>query len=203
MTALLTRTIAAEVGARSGRRNPNVGGPRAAKFGGCAVTFLAVALAGLCSCSPASKPETEAAGTQQTGAQAGVIESSEPAAEALSGSEHLSDFRAAISRCTEVGLDAAAREVAKVPSAGRYRFTNFRTVDDSHHSLYEVDFKSSYVGEPILRYCVSVYCQQGWDTKTENASVTLVRNKPQPGTGSIPAAGCGDEAHGVRRSPRK
>jgi hypothetical protein len=200
MTALLARTIAAVAGAGAGAGGPNVGGRRAGRFGGCAAGFLAVALAGLCSCSPAPRP---AAVAQPTGAQAGRVEASAPAAVAPSRPEPLNDFRAVTSRCTEAGLDAAAREAARVPSAGRYRFVNFRTVDESHHALYEVDFKSSYVGEPILRYCVSVYCQQGWDTKAENASVSLMANEPQPGKGSIPAAGCGDEPHGVRSGPRR
>jgi hypothetical protein len=200
MTALLTGTIAAAARAPSGIRGPAAGRRRGSGLGGCAASFLAVGVAGLCSCSAASKPEAVA---QSTGAQAGTIEASAPVAVAPPAPEHLRDFRAVTSRCTEAGLDAAAREAAKVPSAGRYRFVDFRTVDESHHALYEVDFKSSYVGEPILRYCVSVYCQQGWDSKAENASVRLMGNKSRPGEGSVPAAGCGDEAHGVRGGPKE
>ena len=39
-------------------------------------------------------------------------------------------------------------------------------LNDSHHASYKVHFKSNYAGEPDLKYCVLVYCQQGWDPKT-------------------------------------
>ena len=49
--------------------------------------------------------------------------------------------------CPKAGLNAAAREAAKVPSQGTYQFAYFRIINDSHHASYEVHFKSNYQGE--------------------------------------------------------
>ena len=75
----------------------------------------------------------------------------------------LSDLAAVTFSCPQAGLNAAAREAAVVPSQGTYQFSYFRIVNDAHHAAFEVHFKSNYVGEPELKYCVSLYCQQGWD----------------------------------------
>ena len=56
--------------------------------------------------------------------------------------------------CPKAGLNAAAREAAKVPSQGTYQFSYFKIINDSHHAAYEVHFKSNYAGEPDLKYCV-------------------------------------------------
>ena len=49
--------------------------------------------------------------------------------------------------CPKAGLNAAAREAAKVPSQGTYQFSYFKIINDSHHAAYEVHFKSNYQGE--------------------------------------------------------
>jgi hypothetical protein len=76
--------------------------------------------------------------------------------------------------CPKAGLNAAARVASKVPAQGTYQFSYFRIVNDAHHATYEVHFKSNYVGEPELQYCVSMYCQQGWDPTRTLVSVTLM-----------------------------
>ena len=81
--------------------------------------------------------------------------------------------------CPKAALDAAAREAAKVPSQGSYQFSYFRIVNDAHHALYEVHFKSNHSAEPDLRYCVAIYCQQGWDPRTTQADVKLMSDDPQ------------------------
>src|SRR6188472_3616165 len=65
--------------------------------------------------------------------------------------------------CPKAGLNAAAREAAKVPSQGTYQFSYFKIINDTHHAAYEVHFKSNYEGEADLKYCVAMYCQQGWN----------------------------------------
>jgi hypothetical protein len=75
----------------------------------------------------------------------------------------LDDLDAMTFDCPKAALNAAAREASKVPAQGTYQFSYFRIINDAHHATYEVHFKSNYVGEAELRYCVSIYCQQGWD----------------------------------------
>src|SRR5262249_36380216 len=89
-------------------------------------------------------------------------------------SEDLADLNAMTFDCPRAGLNAAAREAAKAPSQGTYQFSYFRIVNDAHHASYEVHFKSNYVGEPELRYCVSMYCQQGWDPRNTRIDVALM-----------------------------
>jgi hypothetical protein len=95
-------------------------------------------------------------------------------AAATGPTDGLGDLSAMTLGCPQAGLNAAAREAAKAPSQGTYQFSGFRIVSDSHHASYEVQFKSNYVGEPDLKYCVAVYCQQGWDPKTTKISVRLM-----------------------------
>lgn len=99
---------------------------------------------------------------------------SAPVAGAASASDRLSDLDAMTFSCPRAGLNAAAREAGKVPSRGTYQFAYFRIINDSHHATYEVHFKSNQEGEADLKYCVSVYCQQGWDPATKT-SVTLMK----------------------------
>jgi hypothetical protein len=73
--------------------------------------------------------------------------------------------------CPKAALNAAAREAAGAPSQGAYQFSYFRLVNDAHHGAYEVRFKSNHAEEPELRYCVSLYCQQGWDPQTTQIDV--------------------------------
>jgi hypothetical protein len=110
--------------------------------------------------------------------------------QAQTTSEGLNDLAAMTFGCPKAGLNAAAREAAKVPSQGTYQFSYFKIINDSHHSTYEVHFKSNYVGEPDLKYCVSIYCQQGWDPKSTKTSVTLIRDDGQPAKSTAHRVGC-------------
>ena len=101
----------------------------------------------------------------------------------------LDDLDAMTFDCPKAGLNAAAREAAKVPSQGTYQFSYFRIINDAHHASYEVHFKSNYVGEPELRYCVSMYCQQGWDPNTTRIDVRLMSDeRPRAAAGREPLA---------------
>ena len=103
----------------------------------------------------------------------------------------LSDLEAMTFSCPQAGLNAAARAAAKVPSQGHYQFAYFKIINDSHHSLYEIHFKSNYQAEADLKYCVSVYCQQGQDSVP---SVSLISNEPQPtAVGATHSAVCGGQ----------
>jgi hypothetical protein len=102
----------------------------------------------------------------------------------------LSELDAMTFGCPKAALNAAAREAAKVPSQGTYQFAYFSIVSDSHHASYEVHFKSNYAGEADLKYCVAVYCQQGWDPATKT-SVTLMSNKPGRAGAAAHRGGCG------------
>jgi len=93
---------------------------------------------------------------------------------AVPASSGLSDLDAMTFDCPKAGLNAAAREAAKAPSQGTYQFSYFRIINDAHHASYEVRFKSHYVGEPELRYCVLMYCQQGWNPHTTKIDVKLL-----------------------------
>jgi hypothetical protein len=103
----------------------------------------------------------------------------------------LSDLETVTFACPKAALNAAAREVAKVPSQGTYQFAFFRIVSDSHHAAYEIHFRSNYEGEKDLKYCVAIYCQQGWDPKTSKTEVTLMTDAPKRRT----AAAAGHAAH--------
>jgi hypothetical protein len=97
-----------------------------------------------------------------------------PSAPVAPARDGLGDLNAVTFSCPKAGLNAAARRAAKVPSQGTYQFSYFKIVNDTHHAAYEVHFKSNYDGETDLRYCVEMYCQQGWDPKTSKMSVTLM-----------------------------
>ena len=107
------------------------------------------------------------AGTQTVAARQ---ESSAPVA----GGGGLSELNALTFSCPKAGLNAAARQAAKVPSQGTYQFSYFKIVSDGHHAAYEVHFKSNYEGEPELRYCVEMYCQQGWDPNTTKTTIRMM-----------------------------
>ena len=94
---------------------------------------------------------------------------------------------------------AAAREAAKAQSQGTYQFSYFKIVKDTHHSFYEVHFKSNYSGEPDLKYCVAIYCQQGWDPKTSQTSVRLMSNERQPMGMAAHGADCSNKQAPVKR----
>jgi hypothetical protein len=88
----------------------------------------------------------------------------------------LSDLEKTTFACPKAALNAAAREVAKYPSQGTYQFSYFNIVSASHHAAYEVHFRSNHAAEPVLKFCVALYCQQGFDPAT-TTSVALVGTK--------------------------
>ena len=116
----------------------------------------------LCPMQLAAATQTVPTPQEQSAAVAGTAPSS----------YGLSDLDAMTFSCPKAGLNAAAREAAKVPSQGTYQFAYFKIINDAHHAAYEVHFKSNYVGEPDLKYCVAMYCQQGWDPNTTEISVS-------------------------------
>jgi hypothetical protein len=103
--------------------------------------------------------------------------------------------------CPKAGLNAAARAAAKAPAQGTYQFSYFRIINDAHHATYEVHFKSNYVGEPELRYCVSMYCQQGWDPGTTRIDVRLMSEEPS-GAAAGHQVACGDVDTPKKKRPR-
>jgi hypothetical protein len=117
-------------------------------------------------------------------------QSAAPAADAAIRRNDLDDLAKTTFGCPRAGLNAAAREAASVRSQGTYQFSYFNIVSDSHQATYEVHFKSNYAGEPELKYCVLVYCQQGWDPKTAKTTVTLM-TEPRRGAAGAHAAMCG------------
>src|SRR5688572_7853771 len=102
------------------------------------------------------------------------------AARAQADNAALKDLSAMTLSCPKAALNAAAREAAKVRSQGAYQFAFFRIVSDSHHASYEVHFKSNYAGEKMLKYCVAIYCQQGWDPATTKTSIELMGDTSLP-----------------------
>jgi hypothetical protein len=112
----------------------------------------------------------------------------------------LSDLDAMTFGCPKAALNAAAREAAKMPAQGTYQFAYFKILSDSHHAAYEVHFKSNYAGEADLKYCVAIYCQQGWDPKTTKASVTLMGSERQRTAKEPHGAACGGPQPASRRA---
>ena len=143
----------------------------------------------------------------QTPAAAGQAAStpqpSAPAVDAAPVRDGLGDLEAMTFGCPRAGLNAAAREAAKVPSQGTYQFSYFKVINDSHHASYEVQFKSNYEGEADLKYCVALYCQQGWDPKTTKTEVMLMGSGRQPAGTASHAAACGVTAAPVNRRPKR
>jgi hypothetical protein len=111
----------------------------------------------------------------------------------------LGDLNAMTFGCPRAGLNAAARQAAQAPSQGTYQFAYFKIINDGHHPAYEVHFKSNYEGEPDLRYCVEMYCQQGWDPNTTKATVTMMSTQ-RAGVKTHGAACGGHQAPAVRRT---
>jgi hypothetical protein len=118
-----------------------------------------------------------------------VVAVQQDAPVAVQENDDLSDLNAMTFGCPKAALNAAARRAASVPSQGTYQFSYFKIINDAHHASYEVHFKSNYEGEADLRYCVEMYCQQGWDPATAAPSVTLLSNQ-RPGVTAHGAA-CG------------
>lgn len=137
-----------------------------------------------CAELPAPPPSAAEAAAPSPSPSPGPSPSPQPAAAVDNG---LDDLAKITFDCPKAALNAAAREAAKAPTEGSYQFSHFDVVSDSHQAVYEVAFKSNYPGEPLLRYCVAIYCQQGWDPKNTQASVTLL-NEPAPTGHSARAA---------------
>jgi hypothetical protein len=188
-------TVETKMGAQIGFVPRRVG--RGAKFAGCAmknlIVITAVVLAAYSTVSHAQSvaPAPKTVPTPQ--------EQSAPVAETAAASEGLSDLDAMTFGCPKAALNAAAREAAKVPSQGTYQFAYFSIINDSHHSSYEIHFKSNYPGEADLKYCVSIYCQQGWDPKTTKTSVRLIGNEREPVGVTAHGAECGKKQAPVKR----
>jgi len=146
--------------------------------------ILAATIAGLAACGAAFY--TSVAATTQTAQR---VQSTAPldSAPAATG---LRDLEAMTFACPKAGLNAAAREAAKAPSEGTYQFSYFRVVNDSHHASYEVHFKSNYQGEPELKYCVAIYCQEGWDPSTTKIDVRLMGAERKAAHGAAHVADC-------------
>jgi hypothetical protein len=139
-------------------------------------TALALALAGTAFAQNAAAP---AGGTPQQPA---------PGSEgAVPGG--LSDLEKTTFACPKAALNAAAREVTKYPSQGTYQFSYFNIVSASHHAAYEVHFTSNYAAEPVLKFCVALYCQQGFDPATTTSVALMGTNA------AVNAAGAGHAAN--------
>jgi hypothetical protein len=63
------------------------------------------------------------------------------------------------------------------------------------HSIYEVHFKSNHHADQELKYCVSVYCQQGWDPTTSKTSVNLMSDSTPGKAGAAAAHGAHCVSH--------
>ena len=148
-----------------------------------------IALA-LVSCAKVSQAQTGGFPAQTTEVPQQLPAARESSAPAADG---LRDLDAVTFGCARAGLNAAGREAAKAPSQGTYQFSFFKIIRDSHHSLYEVHFKSNYPGEPDLKYCIAIYCQQGWDPKTAQTSVKQMTEAPSRARAVPHATRCSDE----------
>ena len=137
-----------------------------------------------------------------------AVRSADPAPAAQEQAAPASDGLADLARitfgCPRAALNAAAREAAKIPAQGTYQFSYFRIVNDSHHASFEVHFKSNYEGETDLKYCVSMYCQQGWDPRTTKTTVKLMGTPRQlaPDTAHEPDCGM-TKASGKAAAPKR
>lgn len=161
-----------------------------------------IALCSACASAPEAERMTTTSATERSAPAPGT----NAPASVRPGTDGLSDLGAMTFRCPQAGLNAAAREAAKVASQGRYQFAYYRLINDSHHSSYEIRFKSNVEGEADLKYCVSVYCQQGQDPNA-GLTVSSISNEPRAtkARSAAPAHGsaCGDlQASMKRRSKR-
>jgi len=154
--------------------------------------FMAVTALTLAACSQVPRTQPMAQGQPAAPAlpvAAGPSEQSSAGSAIAPADVGLNDLAASTSECPKAALNAAAREAAGAPTEGAYRFSYFQVISDSHHALYEVRFKSNYEAEPDLKYCVALYCQQGWDPKTAKVSVKLIeaRRERRPAGGAARA----------------
>lgn len=170
-------------------------------FAGCGLKdVMRTAVLALVAWSTASHGQTGDAAVQNAPApqrQSPPLENTAPAGDGLS------DLNARTFSCARAGLNAAAREAAKAPSQGSYQFSYFKIIKDTHHSFYQVHFKSNYSDEPDLKYCVSIYCQQGWDPNTKQMSVRLISNERKETQAAAHGADCGNEQMQVKRRAKR
>jgi hypothetical protein len=149
-------------------------------------SFIVIAAVLTAGCINTPQRHDQAAESPNVAASPAKLIANENVAPATRG---LDDLDAMTFDCPKAGLNAAAREASKVPAQGTYQFSYFRIINDAHHATYEVHFKSNYVGEPELQYCVSIYCQQGWDPRRTMVGVALMSNEAH-------AAACGVHGDG-------
>jgi hypothetical protein len=148
-----------------------------------------IAAAALIACNATSQAQNATAAQKQHAA----------AGAASAAGDGLSDLDKLTFPCVKAGLNAAAREAAKAPTQGSYQFAYFNIISDGHHSSYEVGFKSNYLEEPQLKYCVAIYCQQGWDPKTVTPSVSLIGTAPQSEGMAAHEGDCGGKQAPAKR----
>jgi hypothetical protein len=194
MECLATAKLESKAGGPIGPYPEASDGRQTLLIAGCAarlaIDIMGVTAAALVACSTASHAQAEAIAPQTAPT---AQEQPAPVADSAPASDGLSDLNAMTFGCVKAGLNAAAREAAKTPSQGTYQFSYFKIIDDSHNSSYEVHFKSNYEEEPDLRYCVSIYCQQGWDPKSTETLVRLMSDEHQPMGVAAHEADCGDQ----------
>jgi hypothetical protein len=123
-------------------------------------------------------------------------------ADGAAAASGLSDLESLTFGCPKAALNAAARRARQVPSQGTYQFSYFNIVSNTHHAAFEVHFKSNYADEPELKYCVEMYCQQGWDPKTAKTAITLLSNALRPGGAGAHADSCTQVHDPVRRTKK-
>ena len=175
--------------------------PFKTKVAGCSLKdIMGTAVLALVAWTTVSHAQTGDAAAQA--APAPQQQSAPPEGTAPAG-DGLSDLDAVTFSCVKAGLNAAAREAAKVHSEGTYQFSYFKIIKDTHHSFYEVHFKSNYSGEPDLKYCVAIYCQQGWDPKTTQISVRPMSNERQRVQVAADGGDCGNEQMPVKRRAKR
>jgi hypothetical protein len=160
--------------------------------------FVALAAIALAACSTTTPNTT--AGPQSAAPRGAATQDQATAGTSLGG---FGDLEAMTFGCPKAGLNAAAREAGKAPAKGKYQFSYFKLISDSHHSMYEVHFASNNYEDPELKYCVSVYCQQGWDPKTTKATVELMGGGPKAAKPGAPAAGHAAHCGGDEQIPAK
>jgi hypothetical protein len=131
-----------------------------------------------------------------------VLWSASLGAQSAPASTGLQDLDAMTFSCARSALNAAARAAAKVSAQGTYQFVFFKTLTGSHHARFEVHFKSNYEGEPDLKYCVMLYCQQGWDPAAAQPSVTLMTATPRGSAAASTMGSCTDELSGGTKSSK-
>ena len=112
------------------------------------------------------------------------------------GAHGIHDDQSERPRCDDLWLSRGrleCRGTRGLQSAvtGKLSILVFQNHSDSHHGSYEVHFKSNYQGEPDLKYCVAIYCQQGWDPTTTKTSVTLMGARAQSARGAGHGGECG------------